>query len=245
MNEEVLFIEQVYDKYTAEDHDVWKILFSRQTEMVKNIASSEYQRGIKLLDLDSDRIPELSALNQKLEEKSGWVLMPVAGLVSNYDFFYLISNKVFPINIHIRRVDELDFAELPDIFHDIFGHVPMLINPLFTDFMIRFSRISLKYIHDERAIAYFGRLYWFTLETGLIKENGEIKAYGGAIITSSGEIANVYKGTVPLKPFNLNTLLETSFEYLKMQREYFLIDSYAQLFDSLDNLEEQLTQLAG
>src|ERR1041385_5317302 len=158
--------------YAAEDHATWRHLFGRQTKTIQARAAREFLDGFNLLSLDPKRVPTLADVNQKLRTLSAWQVAPANGLVPIRDFFDMLNERKFPVNTNIRRPSEIDFSELPDLFHDIVGHVPMLFdNTVFGEFMQRYSRISRGYTHSDLAMTYCSRLYWFVIEMGLKREN--------------------------------------------------------------------------
>lgn len=236
-------LEQAYEAYTPEDHTVWSLLYERQTKLMLTRASREFVRGFSMLSLDAAFVPRLSELNDRLFAAAGWCVVPVGGLIPSKDFMFMLQQKQFPITVSVRKMEELEFSELPDIFHDIFGHVPMLMNPLFTDFLLRYSTIALEFVDDEIALAALTRFYWFTLEMGLIQEDDVVKPYGGAIITSFGEIERVNDPAVPKVPFDIKNVLITEYDNLKLQKQYFVIDSFEQLFSSLELLRPAIVDL--
>jgi phenylalanine-4-hydroxylase len=233
-------LSQDYNSYSPADHQTWSVLFEKQQERVATYAAAEFKKGFDLLSLDPTCIARLEQVNAVLMPVSGWSVIPASGLVSNKEFFFQLINKKFPITVKIRRPEELTFSELPDIFHDICGHVPMLMNNLFCEFMSEYSKIAINYLDDENAVTAFGRLYWFTLEMGLIREKEGLKPFGGAILTSSDEILNISHPDVPRHPFNLEQIIATPYDNLKLQKEYFYIESYEQLFDSLSGIRNVL-----
>jgi phenylalanine-4-hydroxylase len=224
-----MFISQLYSTYTTEDHNTWTLLFQRQKKIVRDFIPAGFLRGFDLLDLNPERIPDLTQLSEKLKGISGWSLQPVNGLVSNEEFLTLLVNKTFPITVSIRSPQEIEFSELPDIFHDVYGHVPMLMDKVFSDFMHEYSQLAIKYIHEPDLVKLLGRFYWFTLETGLIGEQDNIKPYGAAILTSSEEIKNIHKEDIKKHAFNLEKLLYTQYNNLELQKEYFVIRSFSDL----------------
>ncbi len=231
---------QDYTMYSEEDHGTWSLLCDRRDAICKNDISGEYLKGIHLLSIDTRRIVRIAELSEKLDALSGWTLIPVAGLIPNKDFFYMLISKKYPITVPIRKRHEMDFSELPDIFHDIWGHLPLLINEKFTRFLTSFSSIALKYVHNDKAIDFLSRLYWFTYEMGLIREEDGCKPYGGAIITSAGELANIGSPLIPKYDFDIQHIFQTPYDSLKLQKEYFIIDSFDTLFGCIDTLEDNL-----
>ncbi len=235
-----MIISQDYDAYTAEDHLTWSKLNDRQMSLNYKKASIEYQKGFDILSLDSSKVIKIEELSDRLKKVSGWSLIPVSGLIPTRDFFFMLINKKYPITVPVRKLHELDFSEDPDIFHDIYGHIPLLTNERFYRFLTEFSIIALKYVENEKAVEFLGRLYWFTFEMGVIWESGEMKPYGGAIITSDSEITNVKNPDIPKHAFDISKILNTPYDNYKLQKEYFVIDSFDDLFDCLKDLEDYL-----
>ncbi len=236
-----MYLNQNYDLYTPEDHETWSLLYRRQGETVVKSASAVYKNGYDKLAIDPDRIVNIAEFNKILYDCSGWRIREVSGLVPNKEFFDLLINKQFPVTVFIRKREELDYAKGPDIFHDVIGHVPMLLNEVFSNFMMEFSIISKKYLQHEKAIEYMSSLYWFTLEMGLIREDGIIKPYGGAIITSKDEVKNIFSPASEKHEFDIQKMINTPVK-LMIQTEYFIIENYGQLFDSLKDLEYILSE---
>lgn len=234
------FIDQDYNAYTGDDHLVWEELNRRQSALNRQMVSEEYWYGLDLLQIKNSKIPDIAELSKKLSGFTGWSLVPVKGLIPAADFFNLIINKRYPVTTGIRKASELDFSELPDIFHDILGHLPLLINKKFSDFLIEYSKIAIRYVTNEYAVELLARLYWYTYEMGLIIENNEFKVYGGAIITSANEIQNIQDPHVPKHSFNLDLIFRTPYNPYKLQNEYFVINDFSSLFNSLMNLESRL-----
>lgn len=237
-----LAVEQEYQAYRKEDQQTWAIMTERHMKFNYHLASSEYKKGFQNLRLNEERIIKINELNIRLERLSGWTLVPVGGLIPTKDFFYMLINKKYPVTTVIRKPHEIDFSEQPDIFHDIYGHVPMLTNEKFYRFLTEFSIIALKYINYEKAVEYLGRLYWYTYEMGIIWEDGKLTPYGGAIITSHAEIENVNNPDVPKHNFDLDRIFHTAYDPYKLQNEYFIIGSFDDLFDCIENLERTLIE---
>jgi phenylalanine-4-hydroxylase len=243
MENTVIKLQQDYSTYTATDHKVWSKLYSRQSKLVLNKASKEFKKGFTMVSMDPLHVPDLEILNTNIHKVSDWTLVPVTGLIPNREFFVLLSKCLFPVTISMRSESEIDFSELPDIFHDIYGHVPMLVNKCFCDFMKEYSRIALEYMDDDKVVVYLERLYWYTLEMGLIKENNDLKAYGAAILTSAGEIDNFLNPSVVKRPFELREVFTSAYNNLQLQKQYFMIDSFDILFESLKEVRETLHKI--
>jgi phenylalanine-4-hydroxylase len=235
-------IEQDYSLYQQEDHETWATLCSKQAKLQDEKVSREYLDGFRKLQIDRTKIVRIDEVSRRLEAISGWTLVPVTGLLPTRDFFYMLINKRYPVTVPIRKPWEIEFSEQPDIFHDICGHLPLLTNEKFIKFLTAYSIIAIKYVNNDRAVDYLGRLYWYTYEMGLINENGESKPYGGAVITSAEEIANVYNKDIPKHPFNLDKIFHTPYNPFRLQQEYFIIDSFDDLFNCLENIEAKLLE---
>ncbi|HWK05368.1 MAG TPA: aminotransferase class I/II-fold pyridoxal phosphate-dependent enzyme [Puia sp.] len=235
-------IQQVYDSYGAEAHETWRKLVKRHMEYNYKYASKEYKDGFKSLNLDKNKIVRIDELSETLGAISGWSLIPVNGLIPTRDFFFMIINKKYPVTVLIREPYEIDFSSQPDIFHDVFGHVPLLTSEKFYRFLTEFSTLALKYIDDELAVEELGRLYWYTYEMGVIYEDGELMSYGGAILTSNSEVRNVYNKEVPKLPFNVEEIFRTPYDPFQLQKKYFAIDNFDDLFNCMSKLQLKLEQ---
>jgi monomeric phenylalanine-4-hydroxylase len=235
-----LTISQDYYTYLEEDHRTWTRLTLRQTNLDRRLISIEYLKGLEKLKVDRTVVPDIAELGSKLSVLTGWSLVPVQGLIPAEEFFKLIIDKKYPVTVGIRKPHEIDFSKEPDIFHDIFGHLPLLLNEKFSNFLIAYSKIAIKYVDDEDAVEFLARFYWYTYEMGLILEAGEHKAYGGAIITSAKEIANFQDSCIPKFNFDLNHIFRTCYNPFKLQKQYFVISDFDQLSNSLDYLERKI-----
>jgi monomeric phenylalanine-4-hydroxylase len=231
-----MILEQQYQSYTSVEHNTWAELFERQSKTILQTAAAEFKKGFALLSFDPYKVADLSIVNKILRPASGWSVIPAPGLVSNRNFFSMLIHKQFPVTVTMRKPEEIAFSELPDIFHDVYGHVPMLMNSMFCEFMTKYSDMAINYSEDDAIVACFGRLYWFTMEMGLIKEDDELKPFGGAILTSSGEIENIRKPMVPKYPFNIDQVINTEYDNFQLQKEYFYINSFYDLFKSLNDI---------
>ncbi len=237
-------MNQNFQSYTSADHDIWQLLFKRQMKQLPSIASKVYLQGIEKAGFVANQIPNFEKeTNPRLQKLTGWSVVGVGGLVPIKEFFELLSNKKFPASTWLRGIEQLDYLEEPDMFHDTFGHVPLLTNQSFCKFLAEFSKISLRYINDEYAIKLLQKLYWFSVEFGLIKENGQLKIYGGGIISSSGEsIYSLYSGIPERVSYSIEEILETEVKIDAFQKKYFVIDSYEQLYNSLLHFDKILEQ---
>ncbi|MCZ4409539.1 phenylalanine 4-monooxygenase [Cryomorphaceae bacterium 1068] len=231
-------MNQNYRKYTAEDFKVWETLFERQMEILPELASQSYLEAVDVVKFKSDKIPDFQEVNAILKEESGWQLKVVPNIIPNEEFFPLLSNQTFSATTWLRKMSQLDYLDEPDMFHDVFGHVPLLSNPTFCAFFKGLAEIAMKYIDDSKAIEMLGRMYWFTIEFGLIRENGSLKIYGAGILSSHGETKFSLSDEPEHLEFDVAAVLEQDYDNMKIQDKYFVIESFDQLFQSLDKIEE-------
>lgn len=232
--------QQIYSNYTSQDFEVWKTLFNRQLNLLKPIVSEEYLKALELINFNPDKIPDFIEVNEILKNKTSWGLVVVPNISEQKDFFTFLSRKKFTTTCWLRTMEQLDYLEEPDMFHDVFGHVPLLTNAAYVGFFKGISDIALKYINNSKAIELLGRLYWFTIEFGLINENNQLKIYGAGIISSKGETENCLSNLVKQLPFDIETIFNTNYRTDIFQECYFVIDSFQQLYDSLFEIEQLL-----
>lgn len=234
-------MRQEYEKYTTEDFQVWKLLYERQIVQLPGSAVSEYIKGIERVGFVADKIPRFEETNKLLRFYTGWELVVVPGLIPDKDFFELLANKKFPASTWLRKLSELDYLEEPDMFHDVFGHVPLLTNQSLVDYLQDLSKIALQHIEDPWAIELLSRIYWFTVEFGLIRENENLLIYGAGILSSKGETWYSLHDPKPKRyPFNVEHILNTPYRKDVFQEEYFVIDSFEQLSNCISELDRQL-----
>ncbi len=225
--------EKGFIAYTPDEHAIWKILYDRQTSLVKDRACDQFFQGIKNLGLSSDQIPQCKEVSEALYEHTGWGVAPVAALISFEEFFKLLANKKFPAASFIRRREELDYLKEPDIFHEIFGHCPMLTDPGFAAFTHEVGRFGLGLSAPDRRM--LARLYWFTVEFGLIKTPNGLRIYGAGIVSSNAETVYALESDVPhRKPFDLIEVLRMPYRYDEMQKNYFVIESVDSLYNMIN-----------
>ena len=239
---------QDYSKYSPDDQAVWKLLFERQMAQLPGKACQAYMDGIVATGFPNVRIPNFELdLNPRLAPITGWRVVAVPGLIDNRQFFELMADRQFPATTWLRRRDQLDYLPEPDMFHDTFGHVPVLSNQAFCDFLAALSRIALRFVDHEEAIEMISRLYWYTVEFGLIQDDvspgneGGLKIYGGGILSSPGETTYSLYSDVPKRlPYNVSVLLQTPYVIDHFQERYFVIQSFDQLFYSVGEIEATL-----
>ncbi|CUS49097.1 MAG: phenylalanine-4-hydroxylase PhhA [Idiomarinaceae bacterium HL-53] len=219
--------------WSNDDNQVWHDLVARQLEIIPGKACDEYMRGLELLDLPKDSIPQLGEINKVLSETTGWQVARVPALIPFDEFFRLLANKEFPVATFIRTREEFDYLQEPDIFHEIFGHCPLLTNPAFAHFTHQYGRLGYAASPKERV--YLARLYWFTVEFGLLETEKGLRIYGGGILSSPGETVYALESDkperVPLKPLDA---LRTPYRIDIMQPIYYTLRDVNQLFEISD-----------
>lgn len=236
-------MRQIYGNYTDEDFEVWKILYERQIQNLPLAASKAHLEGLDKVNFVADAIPKFDESNEILNELTGWKLAVVPGIVPDYTFFELMSNCHFPATTWLRKKEELDYLEEPDMFHDVFAHVPLLSNQNFVNFLQELSKIGLEYVGNEYAIDVLSRIYWFTVEFGLIQEAEGLRIYGAGILSSAGETKFSLSENPPKYDFDVQRIAETSYRKNVFQDRYFVIQSYEQLYNSIPEIKEVLAEM--
>lgn len=237
-------MKQEYAKYAAEDHEVWQILYERQMKLLPGLACREFMQYCQTIGFEHDRIPKVEKMNEILGGITGWSIYVVPGLIDNKRFFEHLRDKEFPATTWLRKMEEIDYLEEPDMFHDIYGHVPLLANANFTGFLEELARIALKNIDDEWCVEMVARLYWYTVEFGLIqdKEQG-LRIYGAGILSSSGESVYSIESDVPARvPYDVREIVLTPYIKDKFQEKYFVIESFEQLYESVGEIERVIEE---
>ncbi len=209
---------------------VWRHLFERQSRLVQGRACPEFLDGLKRLDLSPERVPELERVSDQLERITGWRLVPVDGFLDDGTFFRHLAQRQFPVTWWLRPWEKLDYLQEPDLFHDLFGHVPLLSHPVFADYMQAYGEGGLK---AERlgALGMIARLYWYTVEFGLIDRGDGPRIHGAGILSSKGEVLYSLDSPLPARRrFDLRRILRTRYHIDRYQTTYFVISSFEQLF---------------
>ncbi len=224
-------VEQPWDDYSDDDHKVWARLFRRQREVLKGRACDEFIAAQDAMGMTPDVIPKFSELSAILRDTTGWELIGVEGLLPELDFFDHLANRRFPVTWWIRKPEQIDYIEEPDLFHDLFGHVPLLMNPIFGDYMEAYGRGGVKaHAIGEEALQNLTRLYWYTVEFGLIKQKDGLRIYGSGIVSSKGESIHSLDSDAPNRiGFDLERIMGTRYRIDTFQKTYFVIDSFEQL----------------
>ena len=238
-NEETAFIEQRWDCYTPEQHEVWSILFKRRMQQLREAGSKVFLQGIERIGLQERFVPNLQEVNGKLEALTGWRAVPVSGFLEAKLFFKCLAERRFPTTVIIRRMDQLDYLPEPDIFHDVFGHVPLHSDPVFADFLQQFGAVAAA-ARTENEVKMLTRLFWFTVEFGLIEEDGRTKAYGSGLISSAADCANALGPKCERKPFSLDAIFAQDFEVSDLQNVLFVVKSFDELFEAAERAKKML-----
>ncbi|WP_428683909.1 phenylalanine 4-monooxygenase [Sphingopyxis sp.] len=230
-------ISQNWDAFTPDEHAMWDRLFARQSEMLPGRASEAFLRGIDVLKLEKPGIPDYRELNARLMAATGWQVVAVPGLVPDEVFFDHLANRRFPAGNFIRTPEQLDYLQEPDVFHDVFGHVPMLADPVFADYMVAYGEGGLRSLKFD-ALKQLARLYWYTVEFGLIREAGGLRIYGAGIVSSYAESVFALDSDSPNRiGFDLARVMRTDYRIDDFQQNYFVIDSLDQLLDTTVNTD--------
>ncbi|MBN9788451.1 phenylalanine 4-monooxygenase [Pseudonocardia sp. TMWB2A] len=243
-------IPQDWERFTAEEHGVWDTLFARQAAMLPGRACDAFLRGIDVLKLEKPGIPDFAELNKRLMAATGWQVVAVPGLVPDDVFFDHLANRRFVSGNFIRRADQLDYLQEPDVFHDVFGHLPMLADPVFADYMEAYGKGGLRSL-EFGSLKKLARLYWYTVEFGLMRENGALRIYGAGIVSSYGESIFALDDDSPNRiGFDLERVMRTEYRIDDYQQNYFVIDSlddllhtttdtdFAPLYERLEKLPD-------
>jgi len=234
-------IEQDYAAYTDEQHAIWAELVSRVLPELEKHAACAYLEGFDLIGLKKDRLPRLESINERLEPRTGWNSTPVSGFLPAPAFFEMLAARRFPTTTWLRSRDALEYTPEPDIFHDVFGHVPMHSHKVFADFLQRYGQVCAS-IQNESILERLGRLFWYTVEFGLIREDGQIKVYGSGLISSHGECKSVIDGHCSVHDFSLDEVLETPVKVDEFQKVLFAVNSFDQIYEAMREAERRVLE---
>ena len=229
-------IEQDWAAYTADQHALWGELVQRRLPQLERHACREYLDGFKQIGLRADELPQLSSVSARLEPRTGWRSTAVSGFLPTDAFFEMLAARRFPTTTWLRSRESMEYTPEPDIFHDVFGHVPMHADPVFGAFLEQYGKVSAA-LREPAALERMGRLFWFTVEFGLIRQDGEVKVYGSGLISSHGECTRVLAGGCEVRDFDLDEVLEQSFDPGVMQPVLYAVESFDQIYEA--------TKLAG
>lgn len=222
-------IPQEWDRYSEEEHRTWDALFERQARLLPERVAPEFIEGLKILRMDERGIPNFEVLSERLMKATGWQVVAVPGLVPDRDFFEHLANRRFVSGRFIRRQDQIDYLQEPDIFHDVFGHAPLLANPAFADYMQAYGEGGLR-ADGFGAIERLARIYWYTVEFGLIQRSEGLKLFGAGIVSSFSESVFALDDPSPNRiAFDLKRIMRTKYRIDDFQQTYFVIDSFEDL----------------
>jgi phenylalanine-4-hydroxylase len=236
-----MHIRQDYSLYTEADHKVWSLLFHNQTVSITDKALPAFLKGIAEIELSANKIPDFEKVNRKLLPITGWQITAVEGIVPYQEFFELLSSKRFPCTTWIRKESELGYIEEPDIFHDLFGHVPLLAHSLFSDFVCSIAHIALENLGNTYVIDLISRLYWFTVEFGLVREPNTLKAYGAGILSSISETKFSLESQESVQhPFCIDKILQANYSIDTIQKEYYIVKGLEELHSIIILLKDKL-----
>ena len=234
-------IAQDWAAYTPEQHAIWQELVSQRMPQLEQHACAEYLEGFQQIGLQPDRIPVLKDVSARLEPRTGWNSTPVSGFLPADAFFEMLAARKFPTTTWIRSRESMGYTPEPDIFHDVFGHVPMHAHPVFANFLEHYGKVCAG-LTDAEDLERMGRLFWFTVEFGVIREQGAIKVYGSGLISSHGECTHVVErgAGLEIREFKLADVLNTVVDVSKMQPVLYAIESFDQIYEATKEAESQL-----
>jgi len=231
-------IQQDYAAYTNEQHGVWAELVGRALPELEKHAALEYLEGFEIIGLQKDRLPNLTAISKRLGPRTGWSSTPVSGFLPAPAFFEMLATRRFPTTTWLRSRESLEYTPEPDIFHDVFGHVPMHAHKVFADFLEHYGRVCAS-IEDSAELEKLGRLFWYTVEFGVILQRGEIKVYGSGLISSHGECKNVIEGHCAIHLFSLDEVLQTIVKVDELHKLLFAVSSIDQIYEAMHEAERR------
>lgn len=228
---------QNWQQFTLEEHKTWDQLVQRQTKALSDLACSAFLAGLDILKLSKPGIPDLNELNQRLKAATGWEVVAVPGVIPNDAFFRLLAERKFPSANFLRSAESLDYSEEPDMFHDLFGHIPMLTDPVFAEFMVAYGNAGLR-AETLDGVDFLGRLYLHTVEFGLVKEGGGLKGFGSGLLSSYSETVHALTAPgVKRIQFDLERVMRSEYLFDEFQRAYFVIDSFADLLRTAEETD--------
>jgi phenylalanine-4-hydroxylase len=235
---EPYIIHQDYLAYTEEQHGVWTELVARVLPELEKHAAQEYLDGFEIIGLRRDSLPNLQSISARLAPRTGWRSTPVSGFLPAPAFFEMLSARCFPTTTWLRSRESLEYTPEPDIFHDVFGHVPMHSHPIFADFLEHYGRVCASG-SDAAVLEKLGRLFWYTVEFGVIRQRNEIKVYGSGLISSHRECRNVVDGHCVIREFSLDEVLATPVKVDEVHTQLFSVSSFDQIYEAMHEAERR------
>ena len=231
-------IQQDYQAYTPEQHAIWAELVGRVLPELEQHAAREYLEGFEIIGLRRDQLPDLAAVSARLKPRTDWSSTPVSGFLPAPAFFEMLATRRFPTTIWLRSRNSMEYTPEPDIFHDVFGHVPMHAHPVFADFLEHYGRVC-SCILDSDVLEKLGRLFWYTVEFGVIRQGDAIKVYGSGLISSHGECLNVVSGHCAIHDFSLDEVLATPVKVDELHKLLFAVSSFDQIYEAMHAAERR------
>jgi len=226
---------QNWSAYSNADHEVWQILYAKRMRELESTASDVFLNGAELIGLSENSIPDLAEVNRRLDARTGWNAVPVGGFLPAKEFFAALARRQFPTTVTIRSRDSIDYVPEPDIFHDVFGHVPLHSDPSFADFLQRFGEAA-SLARSETEVEMMARFFWFTVEFGLVNERGQTRIYGSGLISSAGDAANALGPLCDRRPFSVEAVVSQPFRIDDLQDVLFTVESFNQLFEAVERV---------
>lgn len=234
-------ITQDYAKYTADQHAEWSELVARRMAQLKECACREYLEGWQALGLEQKRIPHLERVSALLEKRTGWRVQPVSGFMPSRAFFEMLAARQFPTTTWLRSRESMDYTPEPDILHDALGHLPMFAEQRFADAVAEYGRICYS-MENEEKLERMGRLYWYTFEFGLIRQDGQVKVYGSGVASSQEECTNVLSGGCEIRDFSVEEVLNTTVKVDEIHKRLFAIDSFDEIMGAVREAKEKIDE---
>jgi len=238
---------QDHAAYTPVQHATWATLVRRRLPQLVRHAAEEYLEGFAIVGLREDTLPNLQEISLRLQPRTGWSTVPVTGFMPGPAFFAMLASRQFPTTTWLRSPNSLEYTPEPDIFHDVFGHVPMHAHPIFANFLAHYGHLCAT-IDDEAttglSLERIGRLFWYTVEFGLIRQHGRVKVYGSGLISSNAECTNVLEGRCQVDNFSLDAVLNSPVQVDRMHHRLFAIDSFDQIYEALQQVQQSLAKHA-
>ncbi len=230
--------EQVYKSFTAEEEQTWKVLYSNLKEAREHMIHPYFKNGLEELGIVEDHTPDLAKVNEKLLKKTGWQGVAVEGLEEGNSFYPGLRDKKFPIGNFLRSIDDISYTPAPDVFHDFYGHIPFFTQPKYAEFCQKYGALASKYLDDPKRLRMYERLFWFTIEFGLIKTNEGNKIFGAGIASSKSECTFALSDKPEVLPFDIETIAYQEFDIDHIQNRIFILKNEDQLYDCLPAFDE-------
>ncbi len=229
--------------YTESDNENWSVLYGRAMQALPEIADEKVLKGIKTIGLPSDHIPDFDELNKKLNTLSDWQLVPLDEMVEDNHFISLLAEKKYPCRMWLRSQEQVESDENEyDLFHDLIGHTTLLYIPEYCNYLQALGSLALKHIHHSQALLFLKRMYWHTVQYGLVVSGNSLKIYGAHLLTSRSETLFAMSAGVPKYDFNIPVIMDTPYVKNRFQDRYFVINSFDQLFNSMAEIEAELNK---